>query len=63
MLSIDKIFSGIGHIITDNKTKMYEYKIQGFKNCIIVKNHFLAYPLMTHRLVNFMMWCEVLNLF
>jgi hypothetical protein len=42
---------------------MFEYKIQGLKNCIIVKTHFLTYPLMKHKLVNFMMWCEVLNLF
>jgi hypothetical protein len=63
MLSLDKFFSHIGTIVTDNKTKMYEYKIQGLKNCIIVKNHFLTYPLMTHRLVNFIMWCQVLKLF
>ncbi len=63
MLKIDKFFKGIGSIITDNKNKMYEYRIQGLKNCLLVKNHFLSYPLMTYRLVNFIMWCKMLNLF
>lgn len=62
MLLIDEYFEGIGSIIADNKTKMYEYKVQGFKNCLIVKNHFLKYPLMTYRLVNFKMWCDMLDI-
>ena len=53
MLLLDEYFGGIGSILTDNKTKMYEYRIQGFKNCLIVKNHFLSYPLMTYRLEYF----------
>lgn len=63
MLLIDKFFNGIGSIRKNNKTKMYEYKVQGLKNCLIIKKHFLKYPLMTHRLVNFTMWCKVLVLF
>lgn len=62
MLLLDEYFCGIGSILTDNKTKMYEYRIQGFKNCLIVKNHFLSYPLMTYRLVYFTMWCDMLDL-
>jgi hypothetical protein len=62
MLLLDKYFSGIGSILTDNKTNMYEYRVQGFKNCLIIKNHFLNYPLMTYRLVYFTLWCDVLDL-
>ena len=62
MQLIDEFFEGIGIIVVDNKAKMYEYKVQGFKNCLKVKNHFLTYPLMTYRLVNFTMWCTVLDL-
>lgn len=62
MLLLDKYFNGIGSIKTDNKTKMYEYRVQGFKNCLIIKNHFLNYPLMTYRLVYFTLWCDMLDL-
>lgn len=38
----------------------------GFKDLKIVdpkiKEHFISYPLMTNRLVNFKLWCEVLNI-
>lgn len=59
MLLIDENFEGIGSIITDNKINMYEYKVQGFKICLIIKNHFLKYPLMTYRLINFKLWCDI----
>ena len=55
MLLIDNYFNNIGLIITNNNINMYEYKIQGLKNCLIIKNHFLTYPLMTYKLVNFSM--------
>lgn len=41
---------------------MYEYRVQGFKNCLFIQNHFLNYPLMTHRLVNFKLWCDMLDI-
>jgi LAGLIDADG endonuclease. len=62
MLLFDSFFGGIGSIITDHKTNMYEYRIQGFKNCLKVKEHFISYPLISYRLVNFELWCEMLNL-
>ena len=62
MLLIDEYFESIGSIITDNKTKMYEYKVQGFKNCLKVRNNFLKYPLMTYRLVYFTLWCDMLDI-
>jgi hypothetical protein len=62
MLLIHAFFDSIGSIITNDKQNMYEYKVQGFKNCFKIKNHFLSYPLLTHRLVNFKLWCKMLNL-
>ena len=32
---------------------MLEYKVQGFKNCLLIKTHFLTYPLLTNKLVYF----------
>jgi hypothetical protein len=58
----DSFFGGIGSIITDPKTNMYEYRVQGFKNCLKVKEHFISYPLISYRLVIFDLWCEMLNI-
>jgi hypothetical protein len=38
-----------GAASVNENTNMYEYKIQGFKNCLLIMQHFLAYPLMTLR--------------
>jgi hypothetical protein len=65
MVLINSFFNGIGSIRVNKNTSMYEYKIQGRRtpqNCLFVMQHFLAYPLMTHRLVNFTLWCKVLKL-
>jgi len=53
MLLIHEFFDNIGSIITNDNNNMYEYKVQGFKYCLKIKNHFLSYPLLTNRLVNF----------
>jgi hypothetical protein len=34
----------------------------GFKNCLMVRSHFINFPLMTYKLVYFNLWSMVLNL-
>lgn len=34
----------------------------GLKNCLIIKNHFINYPLMTYKLSYFKLWVEVLDI-
>ena len=61
MLSLIKAyFGGIGHINIVSGT--YNYHVMGLKNCLIIKNHFINYPLMTYKLVYFKLWVEVLDI-
>jgi hypothetical protein len=61
MLSkIKSYFGGIGHINVASGT--YNYHVMGLKNCLIIKNHFINYPLMTYKLIYFKLWVEVLDI-
>ena len=61
MLSYIKSYFGeIGHINTGKNT--YNYHVMGYKNCLLIKTHFIKYPLMTYKLIYFKLWKEVLDL-
>ena len=61
MLSLIKAYFGaIGHINIGSGT--YNYHVMGLKNCLIIKNHFINYPLLTYKLVYFKLWVEVLDI-
>jgi len=62
MLLLDTFFNHVGTILVLNHTNMLEYKVQGLKNCLIIKSHFLTYPLLTYKLVYFTMWCNMLDI-
>lgn len=62
MLLVDAFFINIGSILVLNHNNMLEYKVQGFKNCLKIKAHFLTYPLLTYKLVYFKLWCSMLNI-
>lgn len=49
----------IGRIITENN--VYRLRFDGFKNALIIKEHFIKYPLLTYKLVHFNLWITVLN--
>lgn len=50
----------MGHINSGKGT--YNYHVMGYKNCLLIKPHFIKYPLMTYKLVYFKLWEEVLDL-
>jgi hypothetical protein len=55
MLTIIKSFFGnVGSIQINNKNT-YLYTVSGLKNCLILKTHFENYPLMTYKLVFFLL--------
>lgn len=51
MLKFNNFIKDIGSIITDNKINMYEYKVQGLKIYLHIKNQFLSYPLKINKLI------------
>jgi hypothetical protein len=53
-------FSGKGHIL--NTKDCYNFRIMGYKNCLIGKSHFIDFPLMTYKSVFCNSWSEVGNL-
>jgi hypothetical protein len=60
--SINVFFNNIGIIVTepsDNTVRLY---IRGLKNCLIVREHFLNYPLFTYKLVYFQIWSSIIDL-
>lgn len=49
----------VGRIIPDKN--VYRLRFDGFKNALIIKEHFINYPLFTYKLVNFYLWMTILN--
>ena len=38
-------------------------RFTGFESCLIIREHFDNYPLMTYKLVHYMLWSQVLNMY
>jgi hypothetical protein len=55
-------FFNVGRVIEEPKTNMLRFRVINFKDCLIIQNHFINYPLMTYKLVHFKLWCEVIDL-
>lgn len=63
MLELVKSFFGnIGNIYIHKSDNTIRYTVSGIKNCKIVQNHFLNYPLLTYKLVYFHLWSSVLDI-
>jgi hypothetical protein len=52
---INRFFGSIGKIRQIKSYGVYELKFQGVKICLIIKNKFYLYPLMTYKVVFFNM--------
>ena len=62
LIKINEFFNGIGRIVIDNSSNVLRLEIHGLNNCLIVRDHFLNYPLLTYKLVYFKLWCCVIDL-
>ena len=51
----NEFFQNIGRIIIDESSNALRLEIHGLNNCLIVRDHFLKYPLFTYKLVYFKM--------
>jgi len=61
LVSIQQFF-GIGKIVYSKDNTYIRFIVNGLKNCLIIKQHFINYPLLSYKLVHFNIWCEVINL-
>lgn len=59
---IRSYFNNRGHIFISKRDNTYRYTVTGLKNCIIIKNHYDQYPLMSYKWVYFKVWSNILDL-
>jgi hypothetical protein len=60
--NINNFFNNIGRIYIKNSANTYHLTFSGVQNCLIIKHHFELFPLMTYKLVYFLVWCQILNI-
>lgn len=58
--NINNFFGLIGRVEERRDNNSYVFRVTGLKNCLILKNHFDEYPLMTYKLVYYQLWCTIL---
>lgn len=49
----NNFFGGKGRIEPSGKPNNISYVVTGLRNCLIIRNHLLTYPLITYKLVYF----------
>lgn len=55
-------FGGLGSITVNSSDNTISYSVFGLKNCLIIREHFNCYPLMTYKLVYFLLWSAIIEL-
>jgi LAGLIDADG endonuclease len=55
-------FFGVGKIRSSNKPNIIRFIVRRQQDCLLIRNHFTTYPLLTYKLVHFKLWCIVLDL-
>jgi LAGLIDADG endonuclease len=59
---VQSFFGEIGSIGLNIADNTLSYSVYGLKNCLIIREHFFAYPLMTYKLVYFLLWYAVIDI-
>jgi hypothetical protein len=62
MLKLIQQFFGVGKIVYAENNNIIRLIINGLPNCIIIRDHFLKFPLLTYKLVHFKLWCAVIDI-
>jgi LAGLIDADG DNA endonuclease family protein len=62
MLYAIQEFFGVGQIVYSKDNSYIRYIVNGLQNCIIIRNHFLSYPLLSFKLVHFKIWSEIIDI-
>jgi hypothetical protein len=59
---VQNFFNGIGNIFVKKNGTLLSFTVRSVNDCIIIINHFENYPLLTYKLVNFILWSQALDL-
>lgn len=59
---INAHFNNIGSILTFPNKSTITLSIRGLKIYLIIRKHFLNFPLLTYKLVYFTVWSKILDL-
>lgn len=65
MFEAIKNFFGFGHIrITKSKgvNNVIRFEVNSLQDCLKIREHFINFPLMSYKLVHFLLWCSVIDL-
>lgn len=62
-----KDYFGVGQVVerkalTPNSNPSIYFVVRNFQDCIVIRKHFENYPLITTKLVQFKLWCLVMDL-
>jgi LAGLIDADG endonuclease len=60
--AVNLFFGGIGRTISGSKFNTIAFVVTGLHNAVIIRNHLLAYPLLTFKLVYFYLWSAIIDL-
>lgn len=55
-------FFGFGKIIYAKDNSFIRFIVNGVPNCLLLRNHFHNFPLLTYKLVHFQLWSDVLDI-
>jgi len=50
---VQSYFGGIGSIFINISDNTLNYTVFSLQDCLIIRDHFIAYPLFTYKMVNF----------
>lgn len=59
---VQQFFGGIGSIALNISDNTLSYSVYGLKNCLTIREHFITYPLMTYKLVYFLLWSAIIDI-
>lgn len=59
---INAYFNNIGIIVPKTSDNTLNLRISGLTNCLIVRDHFINFPLFTYKLVYFQLWSMIIDL-
>jgi LAGLIDADG endonuclease len=57
-----KNFFVVGNVKVEKNVSIIKYWITGLHDCLIIKNNCIAYPLMTYKLVHFLLWSSIIDI-
>lgn len=56
-------FFGFGHIrVNENNGAVIRYQVNGLQDCLKIREHFVNFPLMTYKLIHFLLWSSILDI-